>query len=512
MKIKRPSFANADRMLAAINGTVVFGVLMLLTAKAFYEFRAQDHDFMSYHLPNALKRLHLSSYIPPDVILRRGAGLPRLPQWLQGMLVLATGKISAAGALNMLGFITFALITFLMLPRRNWFSVLLWTNLMLAVPMIVFNLNSGYIDLWSCTGVTIAFLAASGFIDNGRWQNLVVAAVGLGWACLSKVQLWPVSMLLSVTLAILAVHKRNVKVYSRWRLTLGIGLIFLAVSFWPVKNFLQFRNPFFPFEAPIVGKVLARVPGYKFTETTHEGTNAFTPHHLRGLAKPVQFAASMFESSRFIAPGYRWSQSQFVSEDSPHQLIGGWSILTMCFVIFLAGLLLKASKTALHQFTVLLAPILILTSFMPQSYELRYWMYVPMCLITFVVLHSELLDRKYRTHILMLSAALAFFTISKTVKFQNLWPRPSQPSDFAPAEAKHFWSICGEIKSVSTICADDPFAIYWAGPTFKECVVKGRVLAESEVAHCDIDARTTTAADWNKWHPPAAISDPTGIW
>ena len=74
-----------------------------LAAKAFLHFPT-DWDFLAYHLPGALATYGLTSYTPEPRLVAVIAGFPPLPRIVAGALVLATGRFSAAGALNLVAF------------------------------------------------------------------------------------------------------------------------------------------------------------------------------------------------------------------------------------------------------------------------------------------------------------------------------------------------------------------------------------------------------------------------
>src|SRR5262245_2309214 len=78
---------------------VVYG---RLAAKAFLQFPT-DWDFLAYHLPGALAAVGLTSYTPEPRLVAVIAGFPPLPRFVEGLLVLVTGRFSAAAALNLFG-------------------------------------------------------------------------------------------------------------------------------------------------------------------------------------------------------------------------------------------------------------------------------------------------------------------------------------------------------------------------------------------------------------------------
>src|SRR5262245_63906969 len=88
--------------LAALHWALLAAAYGRLLEKAYLRFPT-DWDFLAYHLPGALGTFGLSSYTPEPRLVAVIAGFPPLPRIVEGLLVLATGRFSAAAALNLVG-------------------------------------------------------------------------------------------------------------------------------------------------------------------------------------------------------------------------------------------------------------------------------------------------------------------------------------------------------------------------------------------------------------------------
>src|SRR5882672_11507034 len=87
---------------AALHWALIAAIYGRLAAIACLRFPV-DWDFLAYHFPGALATYGLTSYTPEPRLVAVIAGFPPLPRIVAGALVLASGRFSAAGALNLIG-------------------------------------------------------------------------------------------------------------------------------------------------------------------------------------------------------------------------------------------------------------------------------------------------------------------------------------------------------------------------------------------------------------------------
>ncbi len=130
--------------------------LLILFLKGFLSFEAGS-DFLWYHLPNGLLTFGISDFTPAPYIRLIIDTFPPLADYTQGFLVYVTGDPRSSCAANTLAFVVTILFMFVMYRQSmiwRWFFVSL-----LAVPMFVVQLPSGYVDFFGACGVLLAMAA-----------------------------------------------------------------------------------------------------------------------------------------------------------------------------------------------------------------------------------------------------------------------------------------------------------------------------------------------------------------
>jgi hypothetical protein len=454
-------------MLRIIHWLLIGAVYLLLFGKALLEL-STDWDFLSYHLPGALSRFGLTSLIPHWKTQAINEGFPPLANTMQGFFALVCGRISAANALNSVGFLL-CLCGLKVLFGKN-LSLRWFLTFCLSIPLIVRHLYSGYIDLWSNLFLMLAFAALIKFFENRHnKQAQLIFFCSIAASVFSKYLTWPIAALLSSVFVFSLLRD-----FSKNRKQLAFGIVILALIFfsWPIRNYALYSNPvypivpsFFPKETPGLQYLGARRPKENNTPVyLHESTNFF------------RFISSAYELNRLQSSPYKyeWSYDQAAktfrepARASPHQRMGGWFIASMSILSFLFLLALfrrsiptPAGATFLGCF--------ILTAIMPQSHELRYWLYIPLSLILLFVLH----EKSYPRHILI--AARGLLSICACYVLFSLSPYPidwSTPEAYALPAAKEFWNQHPRATEPICITAPRGQALFFAGPSFSEIPVR----------------------------------------
>ena len=453
----------AATALALAHGAILLAVYARLAAVAWLRFPT-DWDFLAYHFPGALSSFGLTSYTPEPRLVAVIAGFPPLPRVVAGALVWLSGRFSAASALNLVGLAAFLLGLAWLYGRGISLRWLL--TALLAVPLFVFHVESGYVDLFTAAFLTLALAAFSELERESLRPRaggaLLVAA--LGAAQLSKFQAWPVSALVgAAALLRFAALARAGRLGPRAAAVLALALV-LALGAWPLRNLVAFHNPVYPVQFPIAPQLFPNA----VMEADSGSTNL--PQWLAGHSRPVRFAASALEWSRFYSgERFSWSLDQSARADparSPHHRLGGWFPFTLAalalgaFRAWRLGRLPRAARWAF-------AGSVLLVACLPQSHELRYWLFVPLSLA--VATARGLADDVARPAralraMLLLGAAFVLFM---TRPFE-LDARP--PDQLAPPHAVAFWAAqrahpsAGPIK----VCDVNPEGIFYAGPHFRE--------------------------------------------
>jgi hypothetical protein len=457
------------RIAAGLHGALLLWIYGRLAAKAWLRFPL-DWDFLAYHLPGALETYGLTSYTPEPRLVAVIDGFPPLPRALAGLLVLVSGRLSAAGALNVVAFA--GLLAGLVWLHGRGISLRWLATALLGVPLFVHHIASGYVDLFAGAWLALALAALSELEPGARRRPAAVAALlvaSLAAAMLSKLQAWPVAGVIGAGAVwrLLALERSGV-LSRRRALALAAALV-LALGLWPVRNWAVFGNPVYPVEFPFAPKL--------FPNAVMEADSGVynLPRWLAPHSRPVRFAASILEWNRWYSGDrYVWSLDQGARAnpaDSPHHRMGGWFPWTIAWLAFgtaLARRRRKVSRTALATF----AAAFVLVAFVPQSHELRYWLFVPLALALWTA--RALAERSKAGADRALRVALvagAALVLRLTHPFA-IDARP--PAAFAPREARAFWAspeahADGE---PTAICNVNPKGIFWAGPTFREFRVR----------------------------------------
>jgi len=453
----------AARAFAGAHWLLLAAIYARLAAKAFLHFPL-DWDFLAYHLPGALASYGLTSYTPEPRLVAVIAGFPPLPRLLAGGLVLATERFSAAGAINVVAFCGLLAGLGFLYGRSlglRWFLTAL-----LGVPLFVFHLASGYVDLFAACWLTLALAALSGLERDSRrplaCAVLFVAALAL--AMLSKLQAWPVAAPIGAAGLVRFAALVGAGQLSRARaLALGASLV-IALGFWPVRNMIVYGNPVYPVRFPLA-------PGlFPNALMEADASPANLPGWLQPHARPVHFAASVAEWNRFHSgERFVWSLDQGARAnpfDSPHHRLGGWFPWTIAWLLLGAILAFRSRRiprSALAAFGGALA----LVAFLPQNHELRYWLFVPLTLALWAARGIEASDSSVSRALRAALLAGAAFVLLLVRPFA-IDGRP--PHALAPREARAFWAEQEARPSAVPVqvCDVNPEGIFYAGPSFRE--------------------------------------------
>jgi hypothetical protein len=447
--------------LRALHASLLAALFAFLTAKAFLEFD-RDWDFLAYHLPGALSAYGLTSYTPEPRLVAVNAGFPPLPRIVQGLLVLVTGRFSAASGWNALGCALAALGLAVVHGRAiawRWLATAL-----LAVPLFVLHFTSGYVDLFAGASLALAF-AALGAREGARARpTLLIAATALGVAMLTRFQAWPIAAIAGAALCWrLAELTRAGGISPRFAAATAIALVLVGAA-WPARNLARFGNPTYPVEFPLA-------PGL-FPNAIVDADSSWlnTPHWLHPTPRPVRFAISVLEANRLhSAEGYRWSLDQATGVDptrSAHTRMGGWFPVTVLALVFGTALAVRAglvSGLALGAFALSVLAV----AFLPQGHELRYWLFVPLCLAIWTARALPRAPRVARRALQVVLVCAAAWVLAAVDPF-SLDTRAA--AEVAPKRARGFWreQTARGATEPRVVCGEMPRTLFWAGPTFRE--------------------------------------------
>ncbi len=450
-------------MLRGLGALALGAVYAFLAAKAFLEFD-RDWDFLAYHLPGALDAFGLTRYTPEPRLVAVNQGFPPLPRVVQGLLVLATGRISAASGFGVLAF--GAACAGLAAVHGRAFAWGWFLTALLAVPLFPLHLVSGYVDLPAGAALALGFAALGGLAPGARdpRRAALLFPVALAAAVLTKFQAWPIAAILGAFgLWRLARLARGGRLSRGLAAAVALALA-LGCGAWPVRNLIRFHNPVYPVQFPLA-------PGL-FPNATIDADSSWlnTPHWLHGTSRPALFAISALELSRLRgAESFHWSLDQggvLAPTRSAHNRLGGWGFVTVLALLAGAGHALARRRVPLAEagaFALAVAAVAAL----PQSHELRYWLFVPLVLAAWTARGLAGDARAARAVLGPVFVGSALWVLL-AVDVLALDTRP--PSAFAPAAAREFWRTHAPDPNGLPIAVCDriPRAIFWSGPTFRE--------------------------------------------
>jgi hypothetical protein len=359
-------------------------VLLASLAIAAWHDVSKAWDVWYYHLPFAgriVGILDASSFTFGRANQARYDGFPLFGELLQGLLWRITGRPECA---------TF--VAFAALPGLAWFlkktfdvpwhvSVLAF----LAIPLVQIHATGCYVDLPANAWVTMLALLAYRQLVLREPPSLRVLLGGSALAIATantKFQLVPVVMVSAAVLVATAL-RRDAK--RRMRL-LVIAIAVPLVLATPIKNAIRHGNPVWPVEIHLLGKSLPHA----------EGAYSSSPVWLEDAPRPVRWAASVLELGLHpIASHARWSIDQWTPPSEPGYRMGGF--FGAYVIVNLASLLFAALSRRTREAkvaTLFAAGASIVASLMPQSHELRYYLF---WMLLLVALNLVVWSRERRT-------------------------------------------------------------------------------------------------------------------
>jgi hypothetical protein len=444
--------------IAALAGTYAF-----LAVRAFLEFD-RDWDFLAYHLPGALDAFGLTTYTPEPRLVAVNQGFPPLPRAVQGLLVLATGRISAASGFGVLAFA--GLCAGLAALHGRDFAWGWFLTALLAVPLFTLHLMSGYVDLPAGAALALGFAALGELGPRARRPRRAawLCAAALVAAVLTKFQAWPIAAILgALALWRLLGLARAGRLSRGFAAGAALALI-LGAGAWPIRNLIRFHNPVYPVEFPLA-------PGL-FRNASIDADSSWlnTPHWLHPTPRPARFAISALELSRLHSnESFHWSLDQggaLAPTRSRHNRLGGWFFVSVIALLAGAAHALARRRVPLLEASAFALAVAAVSA-LPQSHELRYWLFVPLVLAAWTARGLAGRARAARALLGPVFAASALWVLLAVDAF-TLDPRP--PAAFAPAAAREFWRTHSPDPEGPPIriCDQNPRAIFWSGPTFRE--------------------------------------------
>ena len=359
--------------------------LALLIHRAFIDVDLFNWDALAYHLPFAGR---VWGIVPRDELLFVDHledvynGFPLLGEILQGLFWRFFGLIQAANLVALGSLVLFCYFSsvYLAVPAGSLFLALL------AVPVIQIHAAASLVDLPANVACAATMLVAYRLYAqpaHPAWRDIVLFSVAAAAAANIKFTMAPL-----VVLSLLAVAARLIFLYrsdpsrmegpTRHRLlVMMVTLVAISPIIFAslVKNMIVFGNPFYPYALSVAGTSLPHAIAPSVT----------TPIYLQDAPQTLRWLLSVFEFRAYDGRRpFLWTGEQgHLPDGVPADRMGGYFFVYVIFSLLLFATLFRRNRARQGRVAVgFFVPLTVLTSVLPQSHELRYYMYWIIVLIT----------------------------------------------------------------------------------------------------------------------------------
>lgn len=359
---------------------VAFGLMMSMLLGALHDV-SRAWDVWYYHMPFAAR---LAGIVPRELFTfdveneARFRGFPLFGELLQGGLWRLTGRPQTANL------VAFSSVPLFGLFLRYRFAVPLYLSILglLAVPLVQLHMTSCYVDLPGNAAAAVLLLVALESFSSSEppsSRTLMLAVFTAAFAANTKTLLHPVVLAALTLLALRAVvlHAGAGFFVTRARRLGALGAITLALAVvfaTPLKNLAVHGNPYYPLDFTVLGHHFSGL----------EQPYQSSPRWLASASRPVRFVASILElHCAPLADRHRWTVDQWTLPDAPGYRMGGFfGAYVVGQLIFFAYQLVRQKSRQARRIGGAFALLTVLTSILPQSHELRYYMYWMIVLIS----------------------------------------------------------------------------------------------------------------------------------
>jgi hypothetical protein len=339
---------------------------MLVTA---LHDESQAWDVAYYHTPFAGR---LAGLLPPSEYLFHAAnearfhGFALLGELLQGVLWRITGRPESA---NLVAFACVPLLAWF-LARRMGVAWHLTVLSLLAIPLVHTHATSAYVDLPGNTAASVLVLLVLEAYASERpvaFRTLLLALLSAAIAANIKPMLHPIVMLAIGALGVRIVQTARLGASgASKRMFLVLALVLPFVFATPLKNAVFHHNPYYPVKLTLLGQ---EFPG-------PEDPYSSSPIWLATAPRPMRFACSLLEIGlRPFHDPRRWTVDQWMPPDATGYRMGGFfHAYVLAHLALLAWRVWRDRSRAALVAAAGFSAMTVVTSLLPQSHELRYYM------------------------------------------------------------------------------------------------------------------------------------------
>lgn len=431
-------------------------------------------DTFAYHLPYAALRGGVPmSYEMNDLVRPGFDAYPILPHLLQGLLWRLTGSMNATGVVNFIAFATF--LAYMRLALGAPLALVALGSL--SAPLVVIHASSSYVDLFGNAFVAIGLCSCLALYiapERARRATLLAAPAALAAAAWSKYLLAPIAGVGLALFACLSLRPAHIAGLSRARLAIyqaATGLVALAPY---LKNLIVFGNPFWPLRLPLIGRWLP------YTNDALRGAIRERPASMQSTSQLELFLRSVFEIDQPTSyPNrLRWMIDQGSTVEG-FRMGGFWGVAALVYAVVVPCLLVVCHGKRGWAASAVLLGAFLMVAHLPQSHELRYYMFIPLTGAACVgLLFPRFEGVAPRAAMGLLALVLGLFT---HMVLENLPHYRVARVD--QAEAARAWGAASwwpKLRGGETYCAVDmlPIGMLLTGPTLSEYAIVDRSRAE----------------------------------
>lgn len=466
----------SQRVLTTL-GRVATGIALLalgdLAVRAALRLNLR-WDTFAYHLPYAAKHGGLPiSYEMNDLVRPAFDAYPILPELVQGVLWRLTGSMNATGVVNYIAFASF--LAYMRLALGAPLGLVALGSL--TAPLVVIHASSSYVDLFGNAFVAIGLCSCLALYiapERARRATIFVAPAALAAAAWSKYLLAPIAGVTFAVFAWLSLRPPQIAGVSRARAASYQAAIGLVAAAPYLKNLLVFKNPFWPLRLPLIGD------WFPYTNDALRGAIRERPILMRSTSQLELFARSLFEIDQptTYPDRLRWIIDQGGTVEG-FRMGGYWGVAALVYAIAVPCLLVVChGKRGWAASAVVLGAFLVVAH-LPQSHELRYYMFIPLTGAACVGLLFPRFERA-APHAAMglLALLLGLFVHMVVENLPHYKISRVDQVDAARAWGATLW--WPKLRRGETYCAVDmlPIGMLLTGPTLSEFAIVDRSRAE----------------------------------
>lgn len=464
---------NLGRVTSALSLTCALVALLALAdlaVRAAVRLETRWDTFM-YHLPFAALRGGLSiPYDMNDTMKPLYEGFPTLPYVFEGALWRLTGSVNATGVVCYLAFSVFLIYCHVALRARFWLVALI----ALTAPLVVIHTTVSYVDLFGNSLLAIGVsscLYLYLFPERPSRAVLLGGLAGLAGAAWSKYQLVPIVALMFFFLAVVVVSRPRTHGFSRMNAA-ALLLAAATVAALPYgKNLALYGNPFWPVRMPVLPEM------FPYTrDVIADAAAAQRPPPLKDYAQFNLFINSLFEINHPTHYDYRprWIIDQG-NAYLAFRMGGFWVTGVITYLAATIAMLILYKRRVGIVASLALVGTLVFVAFLPQSHELRYYMFIPLTwAATIGMLFPHFRATWPRAAPVFLLVALGLFLHMAS---ENQAHYQISKTDYVDAArdwgASRWWPL---LQRGQEYCAVDmlPIGILLTGPTMSEYSIADR--------------------------------------